>query len=159
MRNAAQLDLVSLTENLNRAARDMPAEMEKVRHTAARYIFEAQLAAVPRKTGRLAASIRIKHTVNRTEIGPEGVPYAVYMEFGTGQFNEFGGAPYEIRPTKPGGTLAFDIGGKTVFAKKVIHPGVRPRPFIRPSVGAAVDRMGADIEKVNHSLLTGKAVI
>ena len=155
--NAAELDLNSLARNFNTAARDMPTRMEEIRQRVAVVIFQEQLRLVPRKTSRLAASIRIKNTLGRTEIGPDGVPYAVYIEYGTGQFNEFGGSAYEIRPKTPGGTLAFDVGGKTIFTKRVIHPGIRPQPFIRPSLINALASLNADIANVHYKMLVGSA--
>lgn len=38
--------------------------------------------------------------------------------------------PYEIRPrTKK--ALKFKVGGQTIIVTKVIHPGNKPRPFLR----------------------------
>lgn len=158
MAEAVELSLKDLAENLRRAGAEVPARMADLRHKVAREIMAAQIQEVPRKTGRLAASIRIKHEANRTMVGPEGVPYAVYIEFGTGQFNEFGGAPYEIKAKRPGGSLAFEIDGKKIFRKKVIHPGIKPRPFIRPSVFKALETMGADIARLHIKTLTGRNV-
>lgn len=154
---SAELSLEELAAGLKRAGQQMPAHMEDLRYAMARTIFEEMLSLVPRKSGRLAASIRIKHATGRTEVGPEGVPYAVYIEYGTGQFNEFGGSAYEIRPTSPGGVLAFNVGGKTIFTKRVLHPGIRPQPFIRPALTRAMERAGVDIATTHHRLLTGRA--
>jgi hypothetical protein len=41
-----------------------------------------------------------------------------------------GSRPHLIQ-AKPGGVLAFPIGGQTVFATSVHHPGTAPRPFLR----------------------------
>lgn len=42
-----------------------------------------------------------------------------------------GGTPaHEIRPRDPGGVLAFQAGGRTVFARSVQHPGTRPDGFM-----------------------------
>lgn len=41
-----------------------------------------------------------------------------------------GTRPHRIRP-RNGRVLAFDMGGRTVFARSVQHPGTRPRPFLR----------------------------
>jgi phage gpG-like protein len=53
------------------------------------------------------------------------VEHAVYIELGT--------KPHVIE-AKNKKTLAFKVGGKMVFAKKVNHPGTRPYPFLRPAV-------------------------
>ena len=36
-----------------------------------------------------------------------------------------GTRPHEIRPRQPGGTLRFQWHGKTVYFKKVNHPGTQ----------------------------------
>lgn len=82
-------------------------------------------------------------------------PYSAAVEFGTaGRGEPFGSSyvsefgandwprvppgkqtfgPYVIRP-KHASALKFKVGGKEVFAKQVIHPGVRARPFMRPAI-------------------------
>ena len=55
----------------------------------------------------------------------DGVTYGVDVEFGT--------APHIIRP-KAGKALKFKSGGKTIFAKKIKHPGTRAQPFFRPAM-------------------------
>lgn len=47
-----------------------------------------------------------------------------------GKYVEFGTAPHIIK-AKNGQALKFEMNGKTVFAKSVVHPGTRPNPFIR----------------------------
>lgn len=46
---------------------------------------------------------------------------------------EFGTAPHIIRPVN-GKALKFKADGKTIFAKKVNHPGTRAQPYFRPSL-------------------------
>lgn len=41
-----------------------------------------------------------------------------------------GTRPHVIRPRRAN-ALVFDIDGRTVFARRVRHPGTRPRPFLR----------------------------
>lgn len=47
--------------------------------------------------------------------------YAELVSRGTG--------PHTILPRKPGGVLRFQIGGRTVFAARVQHPGARPNTW------------------------------
>lgn len=54
---------------------------------------------------------------------------AVWFHFGTGKFGPKG-APFTILP-KNGKFLVFTIGGRKVFARKVVHPGM-PRRFLLP---------------------------
>lgn len=41
----------------------------------------------------------------------------------------FGSLPHVIRPKKADGVLRFVVGGETVFARKVNHPGTKRDPF------------------------------
>lgn len=91
----------------------------------------------PRKTGQLANSIAFRVNGSTLEILAKA-PYGNYQEFGTASRGEFGGSPYTIVPRK-GKRLRFSVGGKTVYARKVTHPGIRPRPYMRP---AAIEELG-----------------
>lgn len=67
------------------------------------------------------------------QVGSWKVDYARYVEFGT--------KPHEIRPKNPDGVLVFKVGGKTVRAKVVHHPGTVAQPFIRPSLDVLSGRV------------------
>lgn len=41
-----------------------------------------------------------------------------------------GSRPHEIRPRPPNRRLKFRVGGKTVYATRVFHPGTAPDPFL-----------------------------
>ena len=83
----------------------------------------------PRRTGKLANSTRFQlmgsPSDQRMEIRqgartPAGDFYGSYVRLGT--------KPHEIRPVKAK-ALAFMIGNRLVFAKKVNHPGTKPNPY------------------------------
>lgn len=61
-----------------------------------------------------------------------------------GRIHEYGGqtAPHVIEPRKAN-VLAFQMGGKMVFARRVNHPGSRipARPFMRPTLAEYRDRI------------------
>jgi hypothetical protein len=88
---------------------------------------------VPVRTGKLGRSIREDDQIMAGPFvvtggvsaggGAEGVDYALYVHEGT--------RPHMIFPRRPGGTLAFEMDGRTVFAKSVHHPGTKARPFLR----------------------------
>jgi hypothetical protein len=78
-----------------------------------------------------------------------------------------GTRPHEIRPklgadlqgpTRPGqgrsrrGTgrkfLAFQIGGTTIFARKVNHPGTKPDPYLDAAAEAAGEELFAAVDEV-----------
>lgn len=76
----------------------------------------------------------------RSHVVASDVEYAVYVEFGTG--------PHIIRP-KEGGTLAFEVGGETVFAKEVKHPGTPPNGALRKAVRTALANLDAIVANAN----------
>ena len=78
----------------------------------------------PVKTGALRASLFAK-VVGRTkvEIGATAL-HGIFVEEGT--------RPHEIRPVRAS-VLRFEIGGKVIYTKRVMHPGTRAQPFVRPS--------------------------
>lgn len=75
------------------------------------------------------------------------VEYAPFIEFGT--------SPHVITPNK-NQSLKFSVGGETVFAKHVEHPGTRPYPYLRPAVEAAqreLPRLAAESDNVEELVL------
>lgn len=134
---AASIDLRELAVDLTKAGDSMEKVAADLIVQVAQQVQQYAQAEAPRKTGQLAMSIRVSWVDRLTaDIGPT-VPYGVYQEFGTGTRSEFGGEMYEIRPkNKP--FLIFKVNGKTVAAKVVHHPGVPPRPYMRPAAVQAV---------------------
>jgi hypothetical protein len=123
-----ELDLIGLRADANRFS--TPAV-----RTATRQILNRSAILCPVDTGRLRASGKM--SFREAKRGPTGVvvyavKYALAVHDGTG--------PYIIMPKKRK-VLKFKVGGKTVFAKRVRHPGVRARPFLRL---AAEEIAGAD---------------
>lgn len=49
-------------------------------------------------------------------------PYAHFIEEGT--------RPHPISARRSG-TLRFEVGGQVVYRRRVMHPGTKPRPFMR----------------------------
>ncbi len=114
-----------------------------------RAVREAKIL-VPRKTGNLGRTIRLgEHTATHVDVragGVRAVGYAAYVELGT--------RPHIILPRRAkvlawGG--ARTLGGRlrkgaraTHFARRVRHPGTRPRPFLRPGLAMALKAVGLD---------------
>jgi hypothetical protein len=95
----------------------------------------------PVDTGRLRASIRVERRSTfglrqRWTVGSD-VEYAPMVNDGT--------RPHIIRP-KRAKALRFKVGGKTVFARIVHHPGTRARPFL--------DRALADVARARGYSIT-----
>ncbi len=77
------------------------------------------------RSGTLTASIDSKLLVSGPDVAmgemTAKAPYASHVEGGT--------EPHVILP-KNGTFLRFVVGGRTVFARKVNHPGTKPHPFM-----------------------------
>lgn len=135
MSSAASADLTPIAEALGYSARVGGAKAANlvIRGYAERIRSEAQ-TMVPVKTGELRDSIEIRYpNIAKAVIGPTK-DYGVYQEFGTATRGEFGGAPYIIKPKSPSGVLRFKVNGQWVTAKKVVHPGIPPHPYMRPAL-------------------------
>ena len=117
-------------------------------------VFTPALKAnTPRVTGKLANSSRFQlKGTNRNQVlevrqgarTPDGDFYGSFVRGGT--------KPHEIRPKKKGGVLVFKIGGRTIFAKKVNHPGTKANPYHERTmkqtsgqVSGIISRTGIDI--------------
>jgi len=102
---------------------------------------------VPRKTGRLGASIRPGYLTRSYAIVKAGAGYAAHVELGT--------RPHTIRPrnakilrfaakgtpTRLTGSVtraAARAGGAYVFAREVHHPGTKPQPYLVPGAKRAI---------------------
>lgn len=113
-----RLDRAELNRTLRGASRQ---ELE----TAARQVMNRAKVLAPVDTGRLRASIRIEarrtFTLRSVYTVGSDVEYADMVHGGT--------RPHIIRPrTKQ--VLRFKVGGRTVFARVVHHPGTKARPFL-----------------------------
>lgn len=135
-RNAAILDLTALADDLQAAADNANASVMDVLVSMADEIAEEMRREAPVDTGRLRDAIRVKREGNGVVIGPEGVDYAVYVQYGT--------PPHEIRP-KNAKALRFQINGRTAFATVVHHPGTEPNPFATRAAQAFLDRLGEKV--------------
>lgn len=156
--HAAVLQMQDLAHRLRRAGEKAPEALDRVCLDAARKIYAEMLRRVPVDTGRLKGSIIIKVGHHRWTIGPVGVPYAPYVEFGTGARSEFGGQAYTIKPKSSNGKLVFEIGGRKVFAREVRHPGIRPKPYVRPAAREYLKTLGENAAHVGVSLIQGRNV-
>lgn len=86
------------------------------------------------RSGDLRRSIFQKVLQNATSV--DGQVYSAGVNYA--RIHEFGGktAPHLIEPKSADGVLAFSVGGKTVFAKSVNHPGslMPERSYMRSSL-------------------------
>lgn len=87
------------------------------------------------RSGRLRGSIkadppRIFSLRGSVTVG-SNLEYAGFVNDGTPRhtIRPRGGRSSRRNPNKPG-MLKFTVGGRTVYAREVDHPGTRPNPFL-----------------------------
>lgn len=113
-----RLDRAALNRTLTNATR------RELREASRQVVNRAKVLA-PVRTGRLRSSIRaepprIFSLRGVCKVGSD-LEYAGFVNDGTRK--------HIIRP-KTRQALRFKIGGRTVFAKVVAHPGTKPNPFL-----------------------------
>lgn len=120
---------------------------------------EAKRLAPVGSTGHLADSVRVNEvggSFMQASLGAEIIadaPHAAAMEFGSGIYGDRG-EPYPIVP-KHKKALRWPIpgrigpgGGATAgyaFAKKVMHPGVRPRRYLEQAAETKTETIAEEI--------------
>lgn len=145
-------DLTTLATRLRNAASEAPRATETVLDDVAQKVYDLMVDKAPVLTGALRASITIVSLPGRRVIGPQGLDYAAYQEFGTGIRGEFPGEVYIIKPKK-GDFLVFEVAGEKVFAREVRHPGIPPNPFVRPAGREALENVGATFAEMGADLI------
>lgn len=132
-------DLTDLAMDLKEASgKPLRTVMGNLVNDAADQVLQLAQAYAPVRSGALRGSLNKHFTANTmTATVGTNIPYAQFMEYGTASRGEFGGSAYTIVPKK-GKYLKFQVNGRTVYAKKVRHPGVAPRPFLRPALERVV---------------------
>lgn len=124
----------------------------------------------PRKTGRLAKSIKFKYKRVSRGYRRGQVIYQVGPSEKYGHLVEFGTSPHVIKPSysrrvrtklQTGRTIAHSgLGYKGRFGKKVNHPGAAAQPYLRPAfdegygeiIKAMRRRIGVGIEREARKL-------
>ena len=152
---AAWADLASLANDLSKAEGTgiTLAAADIIQQSAQRIQSTAQSLA-PIKSGRLRQSISIRYPEPlKAIVGPQ-VEYGKYQEFGTGTRGEFPTKPYEIRPKGGRKFLSFTVNGKKVVVRRVTHPGVPPRPFMRPAIEQVLGELTTSLADKGALLIT-----
>jgi len=109
---------------------------------AARRAEELIRKRAPRRSGKLAQSVGSTVEGDRALVGV-GVDYAPFLEWGT--------RPHEIRPRRAR-ALRFYAGGRLVFARRVLHPGIRPRLFVLSAAEALREELSGLVEGIWHDI-------
>lgn len=125
-----QVDVRDIRRAANEAAL---AEIQ----TGARQVYNQARIFTPVDTGRLRASIHL--TVSRAFNNPSA---RIYTNVNYAPFVHDGTQPHVIRPRRRGGRLRFRVGGMTVFAREVHHPGTSPTTFLTRALRRVAEERG-----------------
>lgn len=147
--DANMLDFTNLAEDLHQASKVSGQSVHQMMMGFAVEIQADAQSHAPVLTGKLRSMILITDEPGRIIVGVDSslVLYAPFQEYGTK-------GPYEIK-AKTAKALAFKMGGKTVLVKKVMHPGIKSTPYIRPAMADFIDKLGPAAADVGVNLVTG----
>lgn len=131
---AASVNVAKLAKDLA-AASGQPFQLVAAGlvSSAVNQVLTYAQAYAPRRSGRLGNSFGSSNTGLTGSVW-NSAPYAGYDEFGTGTRGEFPGKPIVITPKRAKYLRFTTKDGRVVYAKRVVNPGMAPRPFMRPAV-------------------------
>lgn len=107
----------------------MNPEATKICLQVCELIRNRALDLVPKKTWELYKSIKVVPTRNGAAVGANK-KYGPWVHEGTGIHGPKK-KTYEIKPKNKKALKFRTKAGKIVFAKKVIHPGIKGNPFFK----------------------------
>ena len=135
--------VAGVTELLEKFRSFTPSADQLIQETMLKSVTENIVTVAkslsPKKTGALQQSIDAIAGVDPMSVLLiVGKPYARFLEYGT--------KPHSIEATNAK-ALAFKVGGKTVFAKRVQHPGIPEGKysFLRPAIEEGKQKLLEDV--------------
>lgn len=120
--------LDELIKNANNVSKNAGAELKGLMVKNTTYIQNEAKRVSPERFKNQTGNLR--RSINRRVFS--GLKGIVSTDEKYGEYVEFGTRPHTIYP-KNKKMLAFKVGGKMVFARKVNHKGSRPYPFMQPA--------------------------
>lgn len=144
-----EIDSSEVKAAMAAGATELVKDMRQAAAHASQVATRQMKAVVPVKSGDLQKSIeprlRSTHTGAAGEINV-GEDYASYVKDGT--------KPHMIvaKNLGVGGTLRFEIGGRTIFRRSVNHPGTKPNDFVTPGVVEGQQVLDHDAEQAVRKL-------
>jgi hypothetical protein len=149
-------DLLEFAQTLESAGSSTAEDVTTaVIHSMGEEVAKLAYQYAPKDTYQLANSIEVRKGPREARVVATA-PHAAYVEFGTWSHNVISpkSGTYTIRPKKPGGVLRFTgKDGRTVFTKKVEHPGVKAQPFLGPANSEVLDRFVGTLANVGVMLV------
>jgi hypothetical protein len=134
-------DVLKAVEDWEKAAARIGAGMRPAVDSSLLTARGAARNAAPKVTHRLENSIDMKIT-RSDATSASGILEATAKH---AKFVLESTAPHEIR-ARNGGTLAFQSGGRTVFARSVHHPGTKANDFITPTGDVAESKLESAVQ-------------
>jgi hypothetical protein len=126
----ALIEVKGLKE-LKRTLERIPEQIKNVLEDLTRETYERAVEYAPERTGFLRRNVRMS-VEGLTGRVISQAPYSAYVEFGT--------RPHMIFPRRAR-ALWFEVGGRTVFARYVHHPGTKGQFFMRRALQDALNRL------------------
>jgi hypothetical protein len=139
-----QINTESFGKRANRIKREAPQVFDGLLAQSGDLIAKTMKEKAPVKSGFLRESITIRKGHGQVEVGPTA-KYAPFVEFGS--------RPHIIEPVSAS-VLAFEIGGTTVFAKRVMHPGFSGRFFVRATRDECLPQIQSLAQELYELLFT-----
>lgn len=136
-------ELDKTTEMLRRKAEGAPERAHQILKAVAEGMQLEMQERAPKKTGKMARSIRVEFTDPMT-VSVTASVIAKYVEYGT--------KPHVIRPVRAEYLVFKSKSGQWVRTKKVNHPGTKAQPFIRPVVNEVFKDLGESLGKMGAAL-------
>jgi hypothetical protein len=165
MHVVAAIELAEFAEDMAAASGMSVVEASRlvVRDSAIQTLQLAQMFAAT-DTGQMRSQIKIVYEEGGMSAKVVAMaPHSVYIEFGTGMHNELlppaQRRPYVIEPRRPDGVLRFVTkDGDVVFTRRVIHPGIKAQPFMRPAAERVADAFARGLaEAATKTIIEGAA--
>jgi hypothetical protein len=115
--------------------------------TSTKFVDELKARARSFRTTKVAARLQV----------PSDLSFWYWLEFGTATRRSpeapYGGGTssnYLIKPIQRGDSSTLEAlhwgpEGGGVFAAQVMHPGIRPHPFVRPALNKIMQQFGKDL--------------
>lgn len=82
-----------------------------------------------RQTGPISSGQMQSATTAKSRPNARGSLIEIKIDTDYAHIVSGGQRPHVITPRRPGGVLVFDVGGRTVFARRVNHPGAQPNDW------------------------------
>jgi len=145
--DAAYADLTALGDRLAKAGKRSDAALQEMLQDAGEKIAKRMRELVPVRTGRLKSDIRVVSMHMKVVVGPTTVPYAAFVEFGTGARGELYNKAYLV--STRGTVLVIDTKKASGLR------GQKASPYARPAAAEYVASLGPRAAQVGLAMITG----